>query len=99
MFTTDMPGPDVIDRQADIPLPAILAGIIIATKNLAPCQFHVGTGPVDLVLQPDDRRPRKQLGNCMDMAAAIDNHASLTRQDQSDGPAGGAYVDRFKVCV
>jgi hypothetical protein len=44
----------VIHGQAALALSAVLAGIIIATKDLATCQFDVWTRPMNLVLQPDD---------------------------------------------
>jgi len=54
---------------------------------------------VDLQFQADDRRPRDELLDRMNVPATINHHASFARQQQTDRSARGAYVDRFEIRV
>src|SRR6266498_1289529 len=56
VLPTHMTRHDVVYCQAALPLSAILAGIIIAAKNFAAGQLDVWARPMNLVLQPNDRR-------------------------------------------
>ncbi len=77
MLPTLMAGFDMIDRQAAILPPTILAGIIVTPEDLPTGQLDPWTGTVDLLLQPDDRGTRQKLGNGVDVAASIHDHVSL----------------------
>jgi hypothetical protein len=50
MFAPEVSGDDVIDRQPAFVFPAILAGIIIAPKHFAACQFDTRPRSVHLIL-------------------------------------------------
>jgi hypothetical protein len=58
MLSTQVLGQDMIDRQGIIAASAVLAGIIIASKNFASSQFHAWARPVDHVFKADNRRSR-----------------------------------------
>lgn len=54
MLSAHMPGHYVIYCQVAFPLSAVLASIIVPTKDLPTSQLDVWTRPMNLVLQPDD---------------------------------------------
>jgi hypothetical protein len=61
VLATHMTGNDMIYCKADITLPAILAGIIIATEYFTARQLDVWPRSVHLAFQPDDGRTRDEL--------------------------------------
>ena len=89
----------VIHRQAAIPLSAVLAGIIIAAKNFAACQFDVWARPMNLVLQSNDGRTGQQLFDRSNVSSPVDDHVCFARQEQADCPSRGTNIDRFKIGV
>jgi hypothetical protein len=99
MLAALMPGLDMVNGQAAIPAPAVLAGIIIAPEHFPAGQLDPWAGTVNLFLEPDDRWTWQKLGYCADVAAPVHDHCSPAREDQADGPAGGTDVDGLKVRV
>ena len=89
----------VIHCQPAIALPAVLAGIIITPEDLPAGQFDVGTRPVDLTLQPDDRWARDELFHRSDVTASIDDHAGFARQEQANRTTCRADIDRFEIGI
>jgi hypothetical protein len=75
--STHVPGDHMVNRHAAFALPAILTGIIVASKYLAPRQFDVRPWTMDLQFQPDDRGPWDQLLHGFNVAAAVHHHVGL----------------------
>jgi hypothetical protein len=61
MLTSQVSGSDVIHRQVAILPTAVLAGIIIPSKDLAPRQLDARPRATDHILKADDRRPGEDL--------------------------------------
>lgn len=61
----------VIHRQNGSDLAAILAGVIIAAKDLAPVERHLRVRSMDHVLQADHRWDRISGGGSMHDAASV----------------------------
>jgi hypothetical protein len=76
-----------------------LTGIIVPAEYLPPCQFDVGARPMNLDLQPDDRRPGQQLFDRPNVPTPVDHHVGFTRKEQADCPARGTDIDRFEIGV
>lgn len=94
-----VPGLYMVQGQVTVPAAAVLAGIIVAAKDLPTGEFYPRPGSMDLFFQTDDRRPGEQLRDRADVAAAIHDHTSFARKDQTDGPPCGTNVNRLKICV
>ena len=99
VLTAHVPRRDVIDRQVALAFSAILAGIIVATKYFPARQLDVRARPVNLVLQPDDRRTWQQLSHRSNVSTPVHNHIRFPRQEQADGPPRGANIDRLKIGI
>jgi hypothetical protein len=89
----------MIHRQAALAFSTVLAGIIIAAKHFAACQFDVWARPMDLTLQPDDRGPGQQLFNRSNVPTPVDDHICFARQEQADSPSRGTNIDRFEIGI
>ena len=89
----------MVHRQPAVALSTILAGIIITSEDLSARQFDVGTRPVDLTLQPDDRWARDELFHRSDVTASIDDHAGFARQEQANRTTCRADIDRFEIGI
>ena len=59
VLTAHMARDHMVHRQPAVALSTILAGIIITAKDFTPRQFDVWTRPMNLILQPNDRRTRQ----------------------------------------
>jgi len=90
---------DMVNGQVSFALPAVLAGIIVATKDLTTCQFDVWARAVDLVFQPDHGRTRQQLLYRTDMSTSIDDHVGFARQDQTNRAPCRTDVDWFEISI
>jgi hypothetical protein len=90
---------DMVHSQAAFPFAAILAGIIVPSKDLTPGQFHVGTRPMNLRLQPDDRRSGQQLLHRPNVTTPVYHHVGFARKEQAHSPTRGTNVNRFKIGV
>ncbi len=99
MLSAQVPRQDVIHRQSVIALAAILAGIIVASKYLAPRQLDARSRTMDLQLQPNDRRARQHLPYCFYVTASVQNHIGFARQEQAHRSSRGTDIDRFKIGV
>ena len=61
MLASQVSGSDVIHRQVAILPTAVLAGIIVPSKDLAASQLDARPRSADHILEADDRRPWKNL--------------------------------------
>jgi hypothetical protein len=57
MLAALVPGLYMVHCEAAIPAAAVLAGIIVAAKDLPAGKLHPRAGSMDLLFQTDDRRP------------------------------------------
>ena len=99
MLPAHVPGVNMINCQPIITSAAILAGIIVAAKYLAPRQLDARSRTVDLHFQPNDRRTRDHLFYCFYVTASIDHHIGFARQEQSNRTPCTTDIDRFKISV
>ncbi len=99
VLTAHMPRRNVIDRQAAFAFSTILAGIIVAAKYFPAGQLDMRARPMNLVLQPDDRRTGQQLFHRSNVSTPIHNHIRFPRQEQADGPPRGTNIDRLEVGI
>jgi hypothetical protein len=99
MLPAQVLGQDMVDGQGGVTAAAILAGIIIASKDFASSQFHAWARPMDHVLQADHGGSRQQLVDGVDVTAPVDYHGCLFCQDQPDGSSQGANIDRLEIRI
>ncbi len=90
---------DMVDRQGSGVLAAILAGVVIATKHLALGQFDARVGTVNHLFQADDGWTRVYLPNGLNLAASIQDEAGFSINNEGNGTAGIADIDRLEVGV
>jgi len=90
---------DVVHCHSAITLPAVLAGIIVATKYLTTRQLDAWPRTVDLHFQPNNRGARDQLRYSFYVTASVHDHVGFARQEQSNRTACGTDIDRFEICV
>jgi hypothetical protein len=89
----------MVNGQAAIMLATVLAGIIIAAKNLAAGQLDVGARSMDLILQPDNGGPGQQFTNRPNVSTPVDDHVRLARQEQADRSPRSTNIDRLKIGI
>jgi hypothetical protein len=90
---------NVINGQVAALFPAILAGEIVASEDLAPVELHAQTRPIHHMLKADDRRTGDNLIDCMDITASVDNQRGFISYYQPDGSPYCTNVDRLKICI
>ncbi len=73
-------GKHVIHGHSALAFAAILAGIIVPSKDLASRQLDVRTRPVDLALEADDRWTRNQFTDGANVPASVHDHAGFAGQ-------------------
>ena len=66
VFSAHVFGKDMVHGQVAGVTPAVLAGVIIAAKNLPAGQLDLQAWTVDHLLQPDDGRTRERLSDGLD---------------------------------
>ena len=99
MGTPQMFGLDVVDGQIPRLTSTILAGVIIAPKDLPACHFHAGARFMHHLLQANNGWFGKGITDGVDDAAAVLNQRCLIQDHQADSAAHIAHVDWFVVRV
>ena len=89
----------VIDGEAGLTTPAILACIIVPPKNLAASQFYVRSRPMNLELKPDDGWPRNLELDGADVPPAVCHHVRLASHDQHNRTPRRADIYRLEIRV
>ncbi len=90
---------NVIDSQGSRVLTTILAGVVIASQDLALGELDPWAGAMDHFFQSDNGWARVYLPNGLDLAASIEDQAGFSINNEGDGTAGIADVDRLEVSV
>ena len=99
MIAAHVLGEDMVHSQIVCVASTVLADVAITAKNFPAGQLDLQAGTMDHLLQPDDRRPRQGLLDGLDIAATVHYHVSFSREDQANGSAGIANIDRLKIGI
>jgi hypothetical protein len=92
-------GDDMIDRQIRYMLTTVLASVVVATQNLALGKFNAWARAVNHLFQADDGRAREYLPNSLYLAASIQDQVGFSINNEGNGTAGIADVDRLEIRV
>lgn len=99
VIAAQVPGDHVIQGQPAAALSAVLAGVIVAPKDLALVEFNNRAGTLHHVFQTDDRWAWESIVDCGDLTASVQNHRGFSSEHQADGSTSTAHIDRRKVSV
>jgi len=89
----------VVEREVPTLLSAVLAGVLIAVKNLVAGHLALAVRPPDKLGQPDDGGKLKGVGKRVDIAKSVLEHLRLALVDKDDGAAGPADRKRLVTLV
>jgi hypothetical protein len=90
---------DVVYREAGLASTAVLAGIIVPSKYLAPSQFHMGAWTMNLKLQSNYRRSRDDQPDGMNVTPSVCHHVRFSPEYQDNRTARRADVDRLEIRI
>jgi len=99
VLATAMTRHHVIERQVVAALAAVLAGVVVALKDLLARQLHHRTRPLDVIDEPDHRRRLQDEALARDDVAVLLDHRRLLLREQHHSTPHVAHVQRLEVEV
>src|SRR5690554_2192052 len=78
---------------------AVLAGVMVADKDLAAGELHAWPGATDEVGQPDDGGGGIDVAGRGDADEALFKNLGLPTEDEQEGPSNIADVERLIVLI
>jgi hypothetical protein len=89
----------VVQRKVAQASSAILAGVVVPDKNLAPAQARSWSGTLDEMRESDNRWAVNREGGGVDYLVVQFKHFGLAVQHKYKGASDVTYVQRLKVLV
>src|SRR5688500_8181920 len=96
---TAVPRHHVVERQLLGLRAAVLAGVVVAQKDLAPREPDAGARTLHELYQADHRRARDRKRGRADGASTVLQDLSLPTVEEDHGAPGVADVDRLIVLI
>src|SRR5258708_30083633 len=99
VFATPVARDDVVERQILAPHATVLAGEIVAEKDLPTGEAGFWARTLDQVHQANDRRAHEACRGRADVAETVLEHFGFASVDKNDGPFLVTHVQGFIVLI